>query len=155
MISIIHSNFSWLQSFEIIWSAMLKIVSLNNVISHPNRTQASCFCCHNINSVTIFNRQIKLLSANKVKFNLLDKITKDGKVQVQQGIIAGCAGGTYDNIIEASNIIDGKYIGKNEFTMSVYPSSQPIYYDFNIHSTCQNTTIHCSCSNTSCIHKCN
>lgn len=71
----------------------------------------------------------KLLSANKVKFNLLDKITKDGKVQVQQGIIAGCAGGTYDNIIEASNIIDGKYIGKNEFTMSVYPSSQPIYYD--------------------------
>ena len=71
----------------------------------------------------------KLLSANKVKFNLMDKITKDGKVQVQQGIIAGCAGGTYDNIIEASNIIDGKYIGKNEFTMSVYPSSQPIYYD--------------------------
>lgn len=71
----------------------------------------------------------KLLSANKVKFNLLDKITKDGKVQVQQGIIAGCAGGTYDNIVEASNIIDGKYIGKNEFTMSVYPSSQPIYYD--------------------------
>ncbi|MDE6967913.1 MAG: hydratase, partial [Clostridia bacterium] len=71
----------------------------------------------------------KLLSANKVKFNLLDKITKDGKVQVQQGIIAGCAGGTYDNIIEASNIIANKYIGKNEFTMSVYPSSQPIYYD--------------------------
>ncbi|MDE6565742.1 MAG: hydratase, partial [Clostridia bacterium] len=71
----------------------------------------------------------KLLSANKVKFNLLDKITKDGKVQVQQGIIAGCAGGTYDNIIEASSIIDGKYIGKNEFTLSVYPSSQPIYYD--------------------------
>lgn len=70
----------------------------------------------------------QLLSSN-VKFNLLDKITKDGKVQVQQGIIAGCAGGTYDNIFEASSIIDGKYIGKNEFTMSVYPSSQPIYYD--------------------------
>ena len=59
----------------------------------------------------------------------MDKITKDGKVQVQQGIIAGCAGGTYDNIFEASSIIDGKYIGKNEFTLSVYPSSQPIYYD--------------------------
>lgn len=70
----------------------------------------------------------ELLKGNNVKFNLLDKII-DGKIHVQQGIIAGCAGGTYDNIIEASNIIDGKYIGKNEFTMSVYPSSQPIYYD--------------------------
>ncbi len=70
----------------------------------------------------------ELLASNKVTFHLLDKI-KNGKVHVQQAIIAGCAGGTYDNIIEASNIIDGKYIGSDEFTMSVYPSSQPIYYD--------------------------
>lgn len=70
----------------------------------------------------------KLLGGN-VKFNLLDKIDKDGKIRVQQGIIAGCAGGTYDNIIEASNIMDGKSVGSDVFTMSVYPSSQPIYYD--------------------------
>ena len=70
----------------------------------------------------------ELLASNGVNFQLQDKI-KNGKVHVQQAIIAGCAGGTYDNIIEASNIIDGKFIGTDEFTMSVYPSSQPIYYD--------------------------
>lgn len=69
------------------------------------------------------------LLGNNVKFNLLDKIDKDGKIRVQQGIIAGCAGGTYDNIIEASNIMDGKSVGSDVFTMSIYPSSQPIYYD--------------------------
>ena len=71
----------------------------------------------------------ELLASNgKVSFKLMDKI-KNGKVHVEQAIIAGCAGGTYDNIIEASNIIDGKFIGTGAFTMSVYPSSQPIYYD--------------------------
>lgn len=66
--------------------------------------------------------------SGKVKFNLVDKI-KDGKVYVEQGIIAGCAGGTYDNIIEAANILKDGSIGSGVFTMSVYPSSQPVYYD--------------------------
>lgn len=70
----------------------------------------------------------KLIGGN-VKFNLLDKIDKEGRIRVQQGIIAGCAGGTYDNIIEAAALMDGKSIGSDVFTMSVYPSSQPIYYD--------------------------
>lgn len=84
------------------------------------------------NPYDIFNEAEKAGNAllkGSVKFNLLDKIGKDGKIRVQQGIIAGCAGGTYDNIIEAANIMDGKYVGSDEFTMSVYPSSQPIYYD--------------------------
>lgn len=63
-----------------------------------------------------------------VKISLLDKI-KDGKVMVEQGVIAGCAGGTYDNIIEAASILKGKYVGTGKFTMSVYPASTPIYKD--------------------------
>ena len=59
-------------------------------------------------------------------FTLTDKIV-DGKIMVNQGIIAGCAGGTYDNIYEASQILKNKSIGSSTFTMSVYPSSTPVY----------------------------
>lgn len=59
-------------------------------------------------------------------FTLTDKIV-DGKIMVNQGIIAGCAGGTYDNIYEAGKILETKSIGSNVFTMSVYPSSTPVY----------------------------
>lgn len=61
------------------------------------------------------------------KFKLTDKIV-DGKIKVDQAIIAGCAGGTYDNLMEAAAILDGKSIG-NQLSMSVYPGSQPIYID--------------------------
>lgn len=59
-------------------------------------------------------------------FTLTDKI-KDGKIYVQQGVIAGCAGGMYENIAEAAEIIGDRDIGCGEFTLSVYPSSQPVY----------------------------
>ena len=58
-------------------------------------------------------------------FTLTDKV-KDGKVYVDQGIIAGCAGGMYENIAEAAEILRGKNIG-TDFSFSVYPSSQPVY----------------------------
>lgn len=67
----------------------------------------------------------KLLKNGTVK--LTDKII-DGKIKVDQAIIAGCAGGTYDNLYEASEILDGKSIG-DKLSMSVYPGSQPIYID--------------------------
>lgn len=60
-------------------------------------------------------------------FTLTDKITPDGKVKVTQGIIAGCAGGMYENIAEAAEILGDKNIGNDEFTLDVYPSSQPVY----------------------------
>lgn len=60
------------------------------------------------------------------KFTLTDKIRADG-VYVGQGIIAGCAGGMYENIAEAYEIIKGKSVGSDEFSLSVYPSSQPVY----------------------------
>ncbi len=65
------------------------------------------------------------LDNNKIKFNLTDKI-RDGRIYVDQGVIAGCAGGGFENICAAADILDGKYIGNNEFSLSVYPASQPI-----------------------------
>lgn len=68
----------------------------------------------------------KLLPEGKGKFVLTDKI-KDGKVYVEQGVIAGCAGGMYENLAEASNILGDTAINNNDFTLDVYPSSQPVY----------------------------
>ena len=70
----------------------------------------------------------KLLGGKGVKLSLTDKIS-GGKVMVEQGIIAGCAGGTYDNIVEAASILRGGRVGDGKFTLSVYPSSTPIYSD--------------------------
>ncbi|MBQ9609561.1 MAG: hydratase [Lachnospiraceae bacterium] len=64
----------------------------------------------------------------KVEFSLKDKV-RDGKLYVEQGIIAGCAGGGFENIVQAANILKGKYIGADEFTLSVYPASTPIYME--------------------------
>ena len=50
----------------------------------------------------------------------------DGKFRVDQGVIAGCSGGTYQNIVRAAQILDGRAIGSGEFWLSVYPTSQPV-----------------------------
>ncbi len=63
-----------------------------------------------------------------VDYSLQSKI-RNGKLYVDQGIIAGCAGGGYENICEAANILKGASIGSNEFTLSVYPASTPIYME--------------------------
>ena len=68
----------------------------------------------------------KLLPQGKGEFKLTDKI-KDGKVYVEQGVIAGCAGGMYENIAVASDILGDTAINNNDFTLDVYPSSQPVY----------------------------
>ena len=59
-------------------------------------------------------------------FKLLDKVTPEG-IRVSQGIIAGCAGGTYENIAESAEILRGKSCGFDEFSLSVYPQSQPVF----------------------------
>lgn len=63
-----------------------------------------------------------------INIDLRSKI-KDGKFMVDQGIIAGCAGGTFDNIVEAAGILNGNSIGNHNFSLSVYPSSQPTYIE--------------------------
>ena len=64
----------------------------------------------------------------KVDFKLTDKVI-DGKLYVDQGIIAGCAGGGFENICDAADILKGRSIGADEFTLSVYPASTPIYME--------------------------
>ncbi|MCQ2546647.1 MAG: hydratase [Clostridia bacterium] len=64
-----------------------------------------------------------------IDFSLTDKVGADGKVRVQQGIIAGCAGGTYSSICEAAHILKNANCGNDEFTLSVYPSSQPVFME--------------------------
>lgn len=68
------------------------------------------------------------LLKGKGRLDLRSKV-KEGKIYVEQGIIAGCAGGTYDNIIETASILKGRDIGSGKFTLSVYPSSTPVYMD--------------------------
>ena len=71
------------------------------------------------------------IAEGRAHFTLLDKITKDHKLQVQQGVIAGCAGGNYTNVVEAAHALKGKNIGADEFYLSVYPSSQPVFTDLD------------------------
>ena len=64
----------------------------------------------------------------QVDFKLKDKV-RNGRLYVEQGIIAGCAGGGYENICDAADILTGANIGSDEFTLSVYPASTPIYME--------------------------
>ena len=74
-------------------------------------------------------RQVELRAADqfggKVSLHLTDKV-KNGKLTVEQGVIAGCAGGLYDNIAEAAAILDGADVGSGDFDFSVYPPSVPV-----------------------------
>jgi aconitate hydratase len=72
------------------------------------------------------NAQVSL--DGKINFTLKDKV-HDGKLCVEQGIIAGCAGGGFENICAAADILKGASIGSDAFTLSVYPASTPIYME--------------------------
>ena len=63
-----------------------------------------------------------------VDYHLKDKVV-NGKFMVEQGIIAGCAGGGFENICAAADILKGRYIGADSFTLSVYPASMPVYME--------------------------
>lgn len=94
---------------------------------------------HPSNAITIHELQanpIEVLSrieedakkrfGDKVDVHLLDKV-RDGKVMADQGIIAGCSGGTYDNLSAAAAILKGKSTGNDYFSISAYPQSTPVY----------------------------
>ena len=68
------------------------------------------------------------VGGGRASFTLTDKIV-NGKLLVQQGIIAGCAGGNYTNVIEAAHALKGRSCGCDEFSLAVYPSSQPVFMD--------------------------
>ncbi len=70
-------------------------------------------------------RQVERSMSGAVKLDLLSKL-RDGKIHVDQGVIAGCSGGMYDNIAEAAAILDGFSVGNGYFSLSVYPPSVPV-----------------------------
>ena len=65
---------------------------------------------------------------NKVPFTLRDKV-RDGKMYVDQGVIAGCAGGGFENLCDVADMLDGQSIGDGRISLSVYPASQPVYME--------------------------
>ena len=73
-------------------------------------------------------KRAKVSFGDKVDFNLRNKII-DGKLYVDQGIIAGCAGGGFENICAAADILKGKDSGNGKFVLSVYPASMPVYME--------------------------
>ncbi|MEN8904683.1 MAG: hydratase [Clostridiales bacterium] len=86
----------------------------------------------NENTHDILNKveeeSVKQIDNPLVKLSLTNKI-KNGKLKVDQGIVAGCAGGSYENIFEVANIVNEHSTGNSYFNMSVYPASQPIFYE--------------------------
>ena len=73
-------------------------------------------------------KEAEKVGGGRASFTLTDKIV-NGKLLVQQGIIAGCAGGNYTNVIEAAHALKGRSCGCDEFSLAVYPSSQPVFMD--------------------------
>ncbi len=73
-------------------------------------------------------KRSKVSLDGQVDFTLKDKV-RNGRLYVDQGIIAGCAGGGFENITDAADILRGASIGPDEFTLSVYPASTPIYME--------------------------
>ena len=73
-------------------------------------------------------KRAKVSLGGAVDYSLADKI-RDGKFYVEQGIIAGCAGGGFENICDAADILAGASIGNGAFTLSVYPASMPVYME--------------------------
>ena len=71
-------------------------------------------------------KEAQKISQGKAALHLVDKVTEKG-LQVQQAVIAGCAGGNYTNVVEAAHALKGKDIGNDTFSLAVYPSSQPVF----------------------------
>lgn len=78
--------------------------------------------------LTDAEKRAKVSFGDKVDFNLHNKII-DGKLYVDQGIIAGCAGGGFENICAAADLLKGKNSGNGKFVLSVYPASMPVYME--------------------------
>ena len=96
---------------------------------HPSNTYTIEEVNANLDDILADVEKRALVSLDgAVDYSLRDKV-HDGKLYVDQGIIAGCAGGGYENICASANILKGASIGSDEFTLSVYPASTPIYME--------------------------
>lgn len=96
---------------------------------HPSNTYTIEEVNANLKDILHDVEQKALISLDgAVEYSLQDKIV-NGKLYVEQGIIAGCAGGGFENICAAADILKGASIGPDEFTLSVYPASTPVYME--------------------------
>lgn len=97
---------------------------------HPSNTYEIDELNSNLGDIlrTVEMEAEHILGSSKASLSLTDKIS-NGKLMVQQGVIAGCAGGNYTNVMMAAHILTGKNCGNDIFNLSVYPSSQPVYMD--------------------------
>ncbi len=96
---------------------------------HPSNTYTIEELNANLDDILLdCEKRAKVSLDGQVDFTLRDKV-RNGKLYVDQGIIAGCAGGGYENITDAADILRGASIGPDEFTLSVYPASTPVYME--------------------------
>ena len=96
---------------------------------HPSNTYTIDELKTNLDDILAdVEKKAQISLDGKVPYTLRDKVI-DGKLYVEQGIIAGCAGGGFENICAAADILKGKSIGADAFTLSVYPASTPIYME--------------------------
>ena len=113
----------------VVYVDLSKIKPMIAMPFHPSNTYTIDEVNANLKDILHDVEQRALVSLDgAVEYSLQDKI-RDGKLYVEQGIIAGCAGGGFENICAAAEIIRGKNIGSDAFTFSVYPASTPVYME--------------------------
>ncbi len=128
-----EGDYCELRPSDITWYDDVVEVDLNKIRPmiampfHPSNVYAIDEVNSNLNEVLHeVEERAKVSFGDRVKVDLTKKV-HNGRLLVDQGIIAGCAGGGFENLCAAADILDGEDIGSDEFTMSVYPASMPIY----------------------------
>ena len=113
----------------IVYVDLSKIKPMIAMPFHPSNTYTIEELNANLEDILHDVEKKALVSLDgQVDYKLINKI-RDGKLYVDQGIIAGCAGGGFENICAAADILKGHSIGADEFTLSVYPASMPVYME--------------------------
>ncbi|MBQ9361296.1 MAG: hydratase [Lachnospiraceae bacterium] len=127
------SDYKELKPADVAWYDEVVEVDLSRIKPmiampfHPSNVYAIDEVNANLNDVLHeVEERAKVSFGDRVEVDLTKKV-HDGRLLVDQGIIAGCAGGGFENLCAAADILDGADIGSDEFTMSVYPASMPIY----------------------------
>ena len=112
----------------IVYVDLLTIKPMIAMPFHPSNTYTIDELNANLEDILadVEKKAVKTINNPDIHFKLRDKI-KNGRLYVDQGVIAGCAGGTYDNICDVADILNGQSIGADDFALSVYPSSQPVF----------------------------
>ncbi|WP_133014578.1 hydratase [Clostridium cuniculi] len=112
-----------------IYVDLAKVKSMIAMPFHPSNVYSIEELNSNLNDILAdVEKKAGISLDNKVRFTLRDKI-HNGKLYVEQGVIAGCAGGGFENICDAADILRGTSIGSDEFSLSVYPASQPVFME--------------------------